>query len=96
MGHKEYLDQAYRCFTVEQLAEQYLKAMRHVTMMSTPIEEEKVRKEAALEAIRRFAEVFGIDPLRIEREKELGKELSLDEEVQLLQNEIKKTREGEQ
>jgi len=39
MGHKEYLDQAYRRFTVEQLAEQYLKAMRHVTIMSTPIEE---------------------------------------------------------
>ncbi len=96
MGHKEYLDQAYRRFTVEQLAEQYSKAMRHVTIMSTPIEEEKVRKEAALEAIRRLAEVFGIDPLRIkiEREKELGKELSLDEEVQLLQNEIKKIREG--
>jgi hypothetical protein len=65
MGHKEYLNQAYRRFTVEQLVEQYLKAIRHVAIMSTPIEEEKVRKEAALEAIRRFVEVFGIDPLRI-------------------------------
>ncbi|MEM2538397.1 MAG: hypothetical protein QXE38_03730, partial [Candidatus Methanomethylicia archaeon] len=57
---------------------------------------ENIRKQIALEAIRRFAEAFGIDPLkiRIEREKELNRELTVDEEIQLITNMIKKMREG--
>jgi len=55
------------------------------------------KEEAVLEAIRKFAEAFGIDPMRIkiEKQKELGKELNADEEIELIQNEIKKMREGE-
>jgi hypothetical protein len=55
------------------------------------------KEEAVLEAIRKFAEAFGIDPMRIriEKQKELGKELNADEEIELIQNEIKKLREGE-
>jgi len=54
------------------------------------------KEEAVLEAIRRFAEAFGIDAMRIkiEKQKELRKELSADEEIELIQDEIKKLREG--
>lgn len=55
---------------------------------------EDVKKEVALEAIRRFAEAFDIDPMKakIEKQKELGRELSGEEEIQAIQNEIRKTR----
>jgi integrase len=54
------------------------------------------RKELVLEAIRRFAESFGIDPMkvRIEKKKELGREPEAEEEIQAIQNEIKKMRSG--
>ena len=46
-------------------------------------------------AIGKFAEAFGIDPVRvkIERQKELGRALAPEEEIQALQLAIKKTRE---
>jgi integrase len=52
------------------------------------------KKEAALEAVRRVAEAFGIDPMkvRIEKQKELKHELDADEEIEAIQNEIKKLR----
>lgn len=61
-------------------------------ILSKPIDEEKVRREVALEAIRRFAETFGIESMkvRIEKQKELGRELDADEEIKLLQNELRK------
>jgi len=54
------------------------------------------RKELVLEAIRRFAESFGIDPMkvRIEKKKELGREPEAEEEIQAIQNEIKKMKSG--
>ena len=57
---------------------------------------EELRKEIALEAIRRFAEALGIDPMRIriEKQKELGRVLSPEEEIQVIQNEIRKMRGG--
>jgi len=47
-----------------------------------------------LEAIKSLASTFGIDPMRvgIENQKELGKELMVEEEMELLQYEIKKLR----
>jgi hypothetical protein len=42
------------------------------------VEEEKTKQSVALEAIRRFAEAFGMDPMkiRIEKQKELRREPS--------------------
>ena len=50
-----------------------------------------------MEAIRQFAEVFGINPMsvRIEKQKEMGREIDSEEEIQLIQNEIKKLRSNE-
>lgn len=57
----------------------------------------KAPRKAALGAIRRFAEAFGIDPMRvrIEKQKELKREPSSEEEIQAIQEEIKRMREGE-
>jgi len=56
-----------------------------------------MKKEVALEAIRRFAEAFGIDPMKvkIEKQKELGRQIDNEEEIQAIQNQIKKLRSTE-
>jgi len=57
-----------------------------------------VVKEAKVEALKSIAKsLLGIDLLEVKvaKEKELGKELSRDEEIELLENEIKKMRESE-
>ena len=64
-------------------------------VLSKPIEEERIKQSVALEAIRMFAEAFGIDTMKvkIEKQKELGREPSPEEEIQTIQNEIKRMRE---
>lgn len=53
---------------------------------------ERDKKEMLLEMWRQQAQMYGIDPMkvRIEKERELGKELSFDEEKELLTAEIRK------
>jgi hypothetical protein len=57
---------------------------------------ERVRKDIVLETIRRIAESFGVDPsrVRIEKQRQLGRDLTAEEEIQLLQGEMKRVREG--
>ena len=60
------------------------------------VEQGDIVKEAKVEALKSIAKtMFGINltEVKIEKEKELGKELSSDEEIELLENEIKKLRE---
>jgi integrase len=96
-GHSRYLAEEYELYTEDQLRNWYVKAMPSLTILSKTTDEERMRREIALEAIRKFAEAFGIDParIRIERERKIGRSLSEEEEIQLLQNEIRKLREGE-
>jgi len=63
--------------------------------LSTRPRIEEVKKEAALEAMRHFATAFGIDPMkvRIEKQRESGKEPTAEEEMGLLEVEMKKLRE---
>jgi integrase len=99
MGHTYGLAQVYSGTrdldpsTIERMRQAYKSAEKH--LLGEAVEAEKIKQEAALEAIRRFAEAFGIDPMRIkiEKEKELGKELSASEEIELIQDEIKRARE---
>jgi hypothetical protein len=93
-GHSHYMAQEYELYTEEQLKKWYARAMPSLRILSKPIEEEKIKQSVALEAIRRFAEAFGIDPMkvRIEKQKELGREPSTEEEIQTIQNEIRKIR----
>ncbi|MGC8832071.1 MAG: tyrosine-type recombinase/integrase [Thermoproteota archaeon] len=45
MGHRQFLDSAYRRFTLEQLAEYYSKGMKSLTVMGEPLGEERVKEE---------------------------------------------------
>lgn len=76
--------------TIEHMREAYRGAWRYLSVEGGTSSKE----ELVLEAIRKFAESFGIEPMRIriEKQKELGRELTLDEEIKLLQNELKKLR----
>ena len=89
------MTQEYEPYTEDQLKKWYARAMPNLQILSKPIEEEKIRKDAALEAMRRVAETYGIDPMKvkIEKQKELGREPSPEEEIQTIQNEIKRMRE---
>ncbi|MGC8935671.1 MAG: tyrosine-type recombinase/integrase [Thermoproteota archaeon] len=97
-GHSRYMAEEYELYTEEQLRSWYIKAMPSLTIAQTTTDEEKMRKEIALEAIRRFAEAFGIDPMKIkiEKQRKIGREMNEEEEIQLLQDEIRKIREGNQ
>jgi hypothetical protein len=80
---------------------EYLKVEPKLNILSNPtganIEErmDQMRREMVQAAIGKFAEAFGIDPVRvkIERQKVLGRELKPEEEIQALQLAIKKMRE---
>lgn len=65
-------------YTEERLRKWYVRAMPNLRILSKPIEEERIKQNIALKAIRRFAETFGIDPMkiRVEKQRELGREMS--------------------
>jgi hypothetical protein len=73
---------------------EYLKVEPQLNIISGTGHVEKVKREVALEAIRRFAEAFGIDPMqvRVAKQKTLGRTPNSEEEIQAIQNEIKKIR----
>ena len=82
---------------MEWFRREYNKVEPKLNLISGSGNREDMKKEVALEAIRRFAEAFGIDPIkvRIERQKELDREINNEDEIQAIQNEIRKMREGE-
>jgi len=95
MGQITGLDVNYFRPSEPQLVEEWRKAEPFLTI-SQVRDAERMKREVALETLRRVAESFGIDPMRvrIERRKELGREPTLDEEIRFLQEEIRKLREG--
>ena len=99
MGHSTGVAASYMKPTVEELAEEYAKAIPGLSILAreevTKDDMKKVRQDAALEAMRAVATTFGIDPMtvRIEKEREVGRELIGEEEIKLIQDEIKKLRE---
>jgi hypothetical protein len=91
IGHK--LSGTDRAYTADLRRKAYQDAESYmiISRTSTP-EMERVKKEMLLELWREQAKMLGIDPLkvRIERQKDLGREPDLIEEKEALQNEIKK------
>jgi hypothetical protein len=81
-------------YDVEWFRREYRKVEPQLNVLSGVGSMEDVKQDATLQAIRRFAEVFGVDPMRVrvEKQKTLGRELSGEEEIQAIQNEIKKMR----
>jgi hypothetical protein len=82
-------------YDIDWFKREYLKVEPQLNLLSGAGNREDMKKEVALEAIRRFGEAFGIDPMkiRIERQRELGRTLESDEEIQLITNEIRRLRE---
>jgi hypothetical protein len=96
MGHKGDIEARYST-NKGRLPENLIEDMRSAFAASreyleTTPQPMRDKKEMLLEMWREQAKMYGIDPItvRIEKEKELGKELSLDEEQDLLTREIKK------
>ena len=83
---------------IEGMRQAYRDRELFLSTVGQPLEQSTIVKEAKLEALKSIAKnLLGIDLLeaKIARERELGKELTPDEEVELFENEIKKMREGE-
>ncbi|MQY68777.1 MAG: hypothetical protein GH150_05295 [Hadesarchaea archaeon] len=82
---------------VEEMREAYKRCEIFLGTAAQPLEQTSVVKEAKLEAIKSIAKnLFGMDLLEVKtaREKEMGRELEPDEEIELLESEMKKFREN--
>lgn len=83
---------------IEDMREAYKRCEPFLGTSAKPLEQTSVAKEAQKEALKSMAKnVFGIDILdvKIAREKELGRGLEPDEEIELLESEMKRFRERE-
>jgi hypothetical protein len=96
MGHKGDIEARYST-NKSRLPQNLIEDMRSAFTASSQYLEtiqrqETDKKEMLLEMWRQQASLYGIDPMkvRIEKEKELGKGLSVDEELELMTIEIKK------
>lgn len=96
MGHKGDMEARYST-NKGRLPENLIDDMRSafaasVEYLETNPRPERDKKEMLLEMWKEQAKMYGIDPMKvkIEKEKELGEELSLNEELDLLTAEIKK------
>ena len=81
---------------IEDMRQAYKECEPFLSTAAQPLEQSAIVKEAKLEALKSIAKsLLGIDLLevKIAKERELEKELSLDEEIELFENEIKKMRE---
>jgi len=78
-----------------QLVEEWRKA-EPLLSLSGAEDVERLKKDLVLEALRRLAETFGVDPMkvRVEKQKQLGREPTPEEEIETIQNEIKRFKFG--
>jgi len=96
MGHKGDIDARYttnKGILPEELLEDMRRAFKESSeYLETTSRSEIDKKEMLLEMWREQAKMYGIDPfkVKIEKERELGKELSRDEEQELISAEIRK------
>lgn len=83
---------------IEDMRQAYKECEPFLSTVAQPLEQSSIIKEAKIEALKSIAKnLLGIDVLevKIAKERELEKELNIDEEIELFENEIKKMREGE-
>jgi hypothetical protein len=82
---------------IEDMRKCYKECEPFLSTIAQPLEQSSMIKEAKIEALKSIAKsLLGIDLLevKIAKEKELGRELNKDEELELFENELKKLREG--
>jgi integrase len=104
MGHKGDIEARYSTNKgvlppdmIEDMRKCYKECEPFLSTIAQPLEQSSIIKEAKIEALKSIAKsLLGIDLLevKIAKEKELGRELSKDEELELFENELKKLREG--
>jgi integrase len=104
MGHKGDIEARYSTNKgvlppnmVEDMRKCYRECEPFLCTTSPPLEQSSVVKEAKIEALKSIAKsLLGIDLLEVKvaKEKELGRELTRDEELQIYEEELKKLREG--
>jgi hypothetical protein len=96
MGHKGDMEARYSTnkgklpdILIEDMRQAFAASSEYLETTPHPKQD---KQEMLLEMWRQQAKLYGIDPMkvRIEKERELGKELSLDEEQELLTTEIKR------
>jgi len=81
---------------IEDMRQAYERCEPFLSTVAQPTEQGLIVKEAKMEALKSIAKnLLGIDLLevKIARERELERELGLDEEIELFENEIKRMRE---
>ena len=78
---------------------EYMKVEPYLNLISNPHGDlnrrmDRLKSEILLEAVRSFAKALGIDPMKIrmEKKRKLKREPTSEEEIQLLQEEVKKLR----
>jgi integrase len=104
MGHKGDIEARYSTNKgvlppemIEDMRKCYKECEPFLSTLAQPLEQTNIIKEAKIEALKSIAKsLLGIDLLEVKvaKEKELGRELSKDEELELFENELKKLREG--
>jgi hypothetical protein len=85
-------------YSEEWFRAEYRKVEPRLNLLSNPGGEDLAKRleaskgEAVVEAVRSFARALGIDPMRVrvERQREVGREPTLDEEVEAIQGEIRR------
>ena len=78
---------------IEDMRKAYGECEPFLTTLAKPLEEVSFVKEAKIEALKSISKsLLGIDLLeaKIAKEKEIGRELSRDEELELFEDELKK------
>lgn len=90
IGHKEYLDSAYRRYTIDELGEHYLKGMDAVTVMSVRnFSREDLEKQIKLGNYKFYLEKSGLgdspQELLDEEEVSKGRKLTADEQLALFE-----------
>lgn len=103
LGHTSGLEQVYGGTrdldpsTIERMRVVFKKCEPFLVATTQPLEQSDLVKEAKVEALKAMAKsLLGIDLLEVKvaRERELKRELSKDEEMELFENELKKLRDG--
>jgi hypothetical protein len=103
MGHKGDIEARYSTNKgmlppdmIEDIRRCYRECETYITTVSQPIEQSSIVKEAKIEALKTIAKsLLGIELLdvKVAKEKEIGRELTKDEELKLYEEELKKLRE---
>jgi len=82
---------------IEDMRKCYMECLPYLLTTTQPLEQSSIVLEAKLKALKSIAKsLFGLDlvEVKIAKEKELGRELNKEEEIQLFEEEIKKIREN--